>query len=237
MRRLLTRVRNAAGHLAGRTVFDQGLYREAELARLLNLFTHVDLERWRGMRVLEVGAGLGEIGRVFTQLGFDVTSTDGRAELVERMKARGRNAFVLDLDSVSADQIRNYDLVLSFGVLYHLTHPERLLRAAGSSAKALVLESVVCDTAEPVVHVVTESKGRFALDQALNEYGCRPSPAWVEQRCHEAGFDRVRDISSPVGNWTVGRFDWQPCNSGVWRRNGVNYRKMWVCEKATQGVG
>lgn len=232
MKRLLINVSNLAGQLVGKTVFEQAYYRESELTRLLNLFAHVDLQQWRGMRVLEVGAGLGEIGRVFSQLGFEVTSTDGRTELVERMKARGRKAFHLDLDAVTSQDIQGYELVLSFGVLYHLTYPERLLQAAGASAQVLVLESVVRDTVEPVVERVAESKGPFSIDQAVNQYGCRPSPAWVERQCRDAGFDAIRDISSAAGNWTVGRFDWQPKNTGVWRSDGINLRKMWVCEKS-----
>lgn len=58
------------------------------------------------MRVLEVGAGPGRFGDAFAALGFDVMSSDGRREYVERMRARGRNAFVLDLDHESVADYR-----------------------------------------------------------------------------------------------------------------------------------
>jgi hypothetical protein len=54
----------------------------------------------------------------------------------------------------------------------------------------------------------------------------------VEQTCRAAGFDTVCDVSSSLANWTIGSFDWEPRNDGTWRRNGVNFRKMWVCEKS-----
>jgi SAM-dependent methyltransferase len=230
--RFLLNLRALAGYFTGKSVFELGFYREAELTRLMNLFAHVDLERWRGMKVLEVGAGIGCIGAVFAQLGFDVTSTDGRPEYVERMKAQGRKAFVLDLDKTGVDEVGDFDLILAFGVLYHLTEPESFLKSCGKKAKVLLLETVVCDSDQPIIHRIVEAKGWRNKDQALNEFGCRPSPAWVEQTCRLAGFDSIRDISSPIANWAKGRFDWEPKNTGEWKRDGVSFRKMWVFEKS-----
>jgi SAM-dependent methyltransferase len=184
------------------------------------------------MRILEVGAGLGHLGEAFAQLGFDVTSTDGRPEHVEAMKARGRRAFVLDLDTTGVDEVGDFDLVLAFGVLYHLARPEHFLRNCGKRARVLLLETAVCDAADPVIHWIPEAGGWRGTDQALGGKGCRPSPAWVEEMCRYSGFDSVRDISSPVANWVIGAFDWEPRDTGEWKRNGVNLRKMWVCEKS-----
>ena len=44
-------------------------------------------------------------------------------------------------------------------------------------------------------------------------------------------FGIVRDISSPLGDWSSGTFGWEPRDNGEWRRDGVNLRKMWVCER------
>ena len=217
--------------LSGKSIFEAGYYRESQLTRLLNLFAHVDIERWRGMKILEVGAGLGHLGDAFARLGFDVTSTDGRAEHVEAMKARGRQAFVLDLDRTGVDEVGDFDLILAFGVLYHLARPEEFLQSCGKQAKVLLLETAVCDRNDPVIQWVGESGGWRGKDQALHRRGCRPSPAWVEGVCRGAGFGSVRDISSSVGNWVIGSFDWEPKDTGEVRRDGVNLRKMWVCEQ------
>lgn len=237
MNRFLSTFRQIAYALSGKLVFHSVHYREAELTRLLNLFAHIDLERWRGMRVLEVGAGIGHIGDVFVQLGFDVTSSDGRPEYVELMRARGRKAIVLDLDVKGIDEVGDFDLVLAFGVLYHLTEPERLLCSCGKTAQVLLLETCVCDAFEPKIERVVEAKGWCGQDQAVNMFGCRPSPLWVEEKCRAAGFTEVRDISSVIGNWETGKFDWEPRGTGEWKRNGVNLRKMWVCQKTARGGG
>jgi SAM-dependent methyltransferase len=229
--RMPVTLRVLAERLSGKSIFEARYYRESQLTRLANLFAHVDIEQWRGMRILEVGAGLGHLGEALTQLGFDVTSTDGRPEHVEAMKARGRRAFVLDLDTTGVDEAGDFDVVLAFGVLYHLAQPEQFLRSCGKRARVLLLETSVCDAAEPVIRWVSEPAGWRGTDQALSGQGCRPSPAWVEEMCRASGFDSVRDISSPVANWVIGAFDWEPRDSGEWRRDGVNLRKMWVCEK------
>src|SRR5215469_15243086 len=90
LRRFPFSARVALERLSGKSIFEVSHYRESNLTRMSNLFAHVDLERWRRMKVLEVGAGLGFLGDAFSSLGFDVTSTDGRAEYVEAMQARGR---------------------------------------------------------------------------------------------------------------------------------------------------
>jgi SAM-dependent methyltransferase len=234
--RLLSRLYDRARSVR-RSIFELNYYREAQLTRLLNLFAHVDVNRWKGMRVLEVGAGLGHIGEVFVHLGFDVTSTDGRPEFVERMRARGRKSFVLDLDSTGVDEVGEFDLVLCFGVLYHLAEPEKFLHSCGRKARVLALETVVCDSAEPILPHVREPSGWRGKDQALQGTGCRPSPTWVEHACRTAGFDSVRDISSPIGNWSTGRFDWEPKGTGEWRRDGINFRKMWICERTVDRPG
>ncbi len=232
MRRFLFNLRHLFDYLARRPVFELPYYREAELARLMNLFAHADLREWADLKVLEVGAGLGHIGDVFTHLGLDVTSSDGRPEHVERMKKRGRRAFVLDLDRDGLEKLEEFDLIIAFGVLYHLREPERFLMSCGRASRILLLESAVCDSSEAVVPLVPEQgTGWRGQDQALHRFGCRPSPAWVEETCRKAGFDEIRDISSPVANWEIGLFDWEPRDSGEWRRGKKNLRKMWIMER------
>jgi SAM-dependent methyltransferase len=227
-------LKTLTARLRGKTPFELPYYRESELRRLLNLFAHVDLEAWRGMKILEVGAGLGRIGEVFVRLGFDVTSTDGREEYVERMKAEGRKAFVLDLDKTGVDEAGDFDIVLSFGVLYHLAEPERFLQGCAKAARVLLLESVVRDAFEPSLNPVKEKTGWLGPDQAVSGTGCRPTPSWVEQACRSAGFDSVRDISTSLANWSTGRYDWEVSGTNESRHGAANLRKMWVCTKTLE---
>ncbi|MBZ0110913.1 MAG: class I SAM-dependent methyltransferase [Thermoanaerobaculia bacterium] len=230
MTRWGTLTRNLVDRLRGKSVFDSAFYRESEVTRLNNLFAHVDLEQWRDARLLEVGAGFGRLGDAFVQLGFDVTATDGRPEYVQRMISRGRQAHVLDLDQSTPEAFEGYDVVLAFGVLYHLSQPRKFLESCGPTVKAVWLESVVSDSLEPIVSDQREAMGWRGKDQALAGRGCRPSPSWVESTSKDVGFDSVRDISSPLANWSTASYDWKACNDGSWRRQGKNLRKMWILE-------
>lgn len=233
LNRLRIKLQLVLNLLTGKLVFESANYRESELSRLMNLFAHEDLRSWKGMKVLEVGAGLGHIGEIFRALGFDVTSTDGRANYVERMRKRGREALVLDLDRTPVHEVGHFDLILAFGVLYHLSEPQQFLSSC-EGASVLLLETIVCDTSDSTLLKVAEPKGVRGQDQALNVYGCRPSPSWVEAECRAAGFGNVRDISTSLANWPTGSYDWEPRNDRSWRRDGVNLRKMWVADQSTE---
>jgi len=221
-----------AERLSGKSIFEAGYYRESVLTRLVNLFAHTDVEKWRGMRVLEVGAGLGHLGDAFVHLGFDVTSTDGRQENVDAMRNRGRRSFLLDLDKTGIDEAGAFDLVLAFGVLYHLAEPEKFLLSC-ENTQVLLLDTVVCDSRGCEIKWANESGGWIGKDQAVGQRGCRPSPVWVEETCRKAGFDITHDISSPLANWTIGIFDWESRDDGRWTRGSQNLRKMWVCERTS----
>ena len=57
LRRVPFSARILMERLSGKSIFEASHYRESNLTRLVNLFAHVDVERWRRMRCLEVGAG------------------------------------------------------------------------------------------------------------------------------------------------------------------------------------
>jgi cyclopropane fatty-acyl-phospholipid synthase-like methyltransferase len=228
---ILKNIKPLVRYLFGESIFTVGYYREAELTRLLNMFAHVNIQEWKNYKILETGAGHGAMGKTLLDLGFNVTSTDGRPEFVEVMKRQGRKAEVLDVNRQEITEVGNFDIILSFGLLYHINNPEYFINNCAKNCKVMVLETVVCDKKEPVLNSVEEAGGWRGKDQALDKKGCRPSPAWIEETARKAGFTLIRDISSSVGNWDNGKFDWEPKNNGEWKRNGYTLRKMWVFEK------
>src|SRR5258708_40072642 len=111
------------------------------------------------------------------------------------MRARSRESFVLDLDQTGVNEAGDFELILAFGVLYHLARPEEFLHSCGKTAKVLLLETAVCDRREPAVTWVSESGGWRGKDPAGRGRGGRPSPAWVEGPRGAAGAATVRDNS------------------------------------------
>jgi hypothetical protein len=218
-------------YLLGESIFTVGYYREAELSRLLNLTAHVNIQSWKGYKILETGAGHGAMGKIFLDLGYDVTSSDGREEYVKIMQNQRRKAMLLDVNKQEISDVGVFDVILSFGLLYHIKEPEFFIQSCAKNCKVMVLETVVCDRDDAVLDIVREAGGWRGKDQALDEEGCRPSPSWVEETARKAGFTSVRDISTSVGNWDNGKFDWEHKNNGDWKRDGYTMRKMWLFEK------
>jgi SAM-dependent methyltransferase len=210
-------------------IFDNELYRAATKSRLRNLFCHLDVPSLARKRVLELGCGTGELGQAFVEAGCHVVRVDARAEYIEELNRRfpGCPAHVVDVENWDPTSLGRFDVVLCFGLLYHISTPADLLSACARVAPQLFLETAVSDFDGPVCPIVPEQ----GPDQAWSGKGCRPSPAWLEQVLSGLGFS-VQDISTREANWggsVPSVSDWMPLNDGQWLRNGAILRKMLIC--------
>ena len=219
------------------SVFTNPVYVEARQARLRNLLAHIDPASLAGKRVLELGSGSGELGQAFVELGCTVVSVDARPEHIMRLRAQypKREAHVADLEQWDFSCLGYFDVILCFGLLYHLATPADFLAECARSTQTIYLESIVIDSAEAVVQVCEEDGSTAGSDQSFSGRGCRPSPAWIATTLANLSFS-VQDISSSLANWGgdfPSVFDWQPEYRGEWRRQSTNLRKMFVCRPLT----
>ncbi len=95
-----------------------------------------EFQRWRGCKVLEIGCGIGTDTMNFARAGAEVTAVDLSAKSLELAR---RNAEVhgfgdrIRFYEANAELLSNvvpperYDLVYSFGVIHHTSHPERVV--------------------------------------------------------------------------------------------------------------
>jgi SAM-dependent methyltransferase len=103
------------------------------LSRLLDLLTlrvlQVPLVRRlpRGLRILDVGCGFGEFLSVYRSLGNDVTGTEIVPELVDRLRARGYDCRLGELEAARLEGSA-FDLILLRAVFYRLRDPAGSLR-------------------------------------------------------------------------------------------------------------
>jgi len=133
--------------------------------------------------VLEVGAGIGLHTKFFEDLGCSVLSTDGRIENVNEMRRRYpmRRVELLNLEEIDAyGRLEQFDIVYAYGVLYHLSDPEKVLKALASVCREMILlETCVTPGSHISVHPIRESG---SLDQASGGIGCRPSRPWIMEK-------------------------------------------------------
>jgi 2-polyprenyl-3-methyl-5-hydroxy-6-metoxy-1,4-benzoquinol methylase len=144
-----------------------------------------------GRSVLEAGSGPGYLGQYLVEAGCEVTSVDAREANLERLRELfpQRRTRVFDLDADDPKSLGEFDVVLAYGVLYHLENPLRALRSLAALARELILiETQVLDHPLPLVRYEEETS---TFSQALRNLACRPTPSFVVLALRNAGFPYV----------------------------------------------
>lgn len=131
-------------------------------------------------KVLEVSGGHANLGKKFFDLGCDVTVTEGRAEHVNyiNMLYPGIKTEIINLEN-SMPALPKFNLVLHFGVLYHLSDPLEHLKdfLLKQDFDHLFLETEVSN--HPDKNFVFKIK-EFGYDQSLSTIGGRPTSSGIE---------------------------------------------------------
>jgi FkbM family methyltransferase len=135
-----------------------------------------------GKRVLEVGAGVGDLTPFFIDQGCQVTTTDVRPENVDALRQRFAGHPLVDVgrfDAQGGDPPgEGFEVVFFYGVLHHLSDPEKALSClARSCTGLLLLES--CVTVGPAAQLHPHLEGGIDRSQGLDGVGCRPTRQWV----------------------------------------------------------
>jgi 2-polyprenyl-3-methyl-5-hydroxy-6-metoxy-1,4-benzoquinol methylase len=77
----------------------------------------------RGQRLLDVGAAQGDLARLLTQRGYDVTAIEGDPGLAGTARGKCREVVVADLDRPLPDLHGPFDVVVCADILEHLKNP------------------------------------------------------------------------------------------------------------------
>jgi SAM-dependent methyltransferase len=140
---------------------------------------------------LDVGCGLGEFSDFLSQFGIQhVLGLDGRAQNVAEAQRRyPRIPFqVADVEELSAEVVAA-DLVLCFGLIYHLENPFRAIRRLHAvTKKVLLIESIQAPGRLPKLELMDE--GRVA-NQGLSYVAFYPSESALVKMLYRSGFDFV----------------------------------------------
>jgi len=193
-------------------------------SRLAGINKYIPETVFQSKTLLELGSGHGHIGNAFHTLGATVTSSDARKEYMEDINNTYPHLQTLLIDGDTNHIPFKYDIIVHWGLLYHLREIENHLEDVSKNCDILFLETEVCDSDKDDFYILTHESG---FDQAFNSKGIRPSQSYVENVLSKNGFS-FRCIQDPILNSCFHIYDWKLENTGSWRHG---MRRFWICWK------
>jgi SAM-dependent methyltransferase len=201
-------------------------WRNKRIAKIESIFGK---DFFQNKTMLELGCGYGYLGKYFhEELGSDVTFAEGNKEFLPWIQKINPNASVIHLDQDTEYNLdRKFDVVVHFGVLYHLDDWKQDLICATQHTDLLLLESEVANTEDPEFELKYTDYDHY--DQALNRIATRPSANSIESVLRDMGFSYTRyddaDLNSGnhIYSWVVNedaKHNWQ-----------VGQRRFWVAKR------
>ena len=201
-----------------------GHYINWRISRMNGVKKYISPEYFKSKTLLEVGCGYADIGNMFYELGAIVTSSDVRKEYLEVIKHKYPHINTLRIDGDNNSIKDNYDIILHWGLLYHLSEIELHLENISQKCNLLLLETEVSDSNDEGFYISTAENG---YDQAYNVKGIRPSESYVEHILKKNGF-QFKLIKDPILNSDFHCYDWNISNSKTWKHG---LRRFWICWK------
>ncbi len=185
-------------------------------------------EDLRGKRVLDIGAWDGWFSFECERRGAQVTAVDCVAlnTFLEARELLGSKVeyLTLDVGELCAAKLGTFDIVLFFGVLYHLRHPLLGLEKVVELCTDLALiESFVIASESRTIPSVMEFYERTELGGQIDNW-CGPSPEALLGMCRSAGFAQaeLKDVTNQRAS-VVCRRHW-PESEGHRRQGAASER-------------
>jgi len=137
---------------------------------------------------LDAGCGVGFFSQTLQESGLNVCGFDGRGENVA--EARRRFPAIpfekADIENPGILCLGKFDLVLCFGLLYHLENPLVAIRNLQAlTGKCLLLESMCIPDEKPAMLLREEPRQD---DQSLTNIACYPSEGSLVKMLYRVGF-------------------------------------------------
>lgn len=144
---------------------------------------------------VDAGCGVGFFSQTLAECGLRGCGFDARSENVEEARRRfpGIPFEQADVEAREVAQLGQFDLVLCFGLLYHLENPLQAIRNLHAvTEKCLVLESM-CLPEERCSLLLRQEPQQG--DQSLTEVACYPSESSLIKMLYRAGFAKVYRVT------------------------------------------
>ena len=193
-------------------------------SRMNGVKKYISPDYFKSKTLLELGCGYADIGNMFHELGAVVTSSDARKEHVDVVKERYPHIKTLLIDGDNDKIEEKYDIIVHWGLLYHLREIDIHLENVSQKCDILLLETEVSDSDDKEFCLSTDEND---YDQAFHNKGIRPSQSCVEHVLEKNGF-QFKLIKDPILNSSFHCYDWEIGNTNSWRHG---LRRFWICWK------
>tara|TARA_Y100000310_G_C20450596_1_gene700519 strand:+ start:48 stop:863 length:816 start_codon:yes stop_codon:yes gene_type:complete len=152
--------------------FDGDLYHQWRRARLDVMYSELGKDFFKNKKVLEAGAAMGHVSTEIKSLGAKVTAAEARQENIDAGKVKFPNLNLISHDFDQRWTLGKFDVIVHFGLLYHLLSAITALEDALDNCDVLVLETVVSEDDCP--EGKTYHRDCYAVTEAYN-YNLGPS--------------------------------------------------------------
>ena len=145
---------------------------------------------------LDAGCGVGYFSRYLADLGLQVVGIDVRPNNIsEALQRHPDIKFVTqDVEDSAVKELGVFDLVLCFGLLYHMENPFLAIRNLCALTKSvLIIESMIIPGTLPAALLVDEGRGE---DQSLNSIALVLSKSGLIKMLYCAGFSYVYGVNT-----------------------------------------
>lgn len=184
-------------------------------------------EWFKNKTVLELGCGVCHVGMEMWSMGSKVTCTTGHV----RDYNYNKKTFSDKLECLYMDQDKEwglgrvFDLVIHWGVLYHLDNWKADLKTALNHGHYVCLETEVADSPDPNFEI-KYPEGWY--DGAVNGVGTRMTPAGIEQLITECGRTFTRYDDDDIG-FDYHTYSWKEGSiPNTWKSG---YRRFWFIKE------
>lgn len=203
----------------------KGHYDNWTISRMNCIKKYIPVEYFKSKKILELGSGYAHVAIKFIELGAIVDCSDARKEHIEYINKTYPDIKTLIIDADNDIITDKYDIILHWGLLYHLNNIEFHLENVSKNCNILLLESEVCDSNDSDLCI---SIYEYGDDQSFNNKGSRPSEKYVEKILEKNGF-KFKIIKDSILNTDYPHiYDWEITNNKEFK-SGM--RRFWICWK------
>lgn len=208
--------------------YDSGYY-DWQIKRIEFILKTLGTDFFNGKKILELACFKGGVSKIIHNLIKDtcgeLTSVEGHLDNYNHCKKLYPeiNFIHYDLDSPDVNEwifYSHYDIIIHWGLLYHLQYPETSINKCLHHCDKLLLETLIVDSNTNCIHI--PEKNTWGTDQSIHEVGSRFNTTFVENMFNHLKFKRYDNSELNSKNQPV--YDWIPSN------NGEIYRRFWVIE-------